>query len=431
MKDKKIFLFIFLLFFSLAFEVNAATFSYYFSNAGSDSAGTGTQVSPWATLSKAQSAVNSHTSSDTVFIYFARGSKWSANTAAVKATAVFGLSIGANSPIVNIDAYGTGSKPIFDGQVTDFSSVPVHNATSGPFRWSRWFEIRRTNCSIKNVEIRNTYGSGVYLDYYSGNGDYLTLSNLLIHNFGDAGIGTTHGAQNVVVEYSTFHTGQQLFRFSKVNGWGGAITLSKASGTRASKDNHVHHNIIYDIMGEGIIVGNSTTEFNVIGDTCSTGIMAGTHNYDGFTANTRYNFLIQSSYSTSAYTYCPYWEGNGVPVGIRIYDDAVGGNNATANYSVYGNIMINRAVGFWFFSPEDLNNPYGTVKIYNNTVIDSRDANYRFLHANQAKNAYIYNNSSILYDRTTGVHVQDDGTFPAADCVSVTTIFGQQVVLQS
>jgi len=421
MKLRKFLFVSYLVFCMSSVWAQAATHNYYFSNSangnptGNDSSGNGTIGAPWASLNRAQTAINSLASTDIANLYFDRGDIWTWASAAVS-TQSAKFTVSSTNPIVNIDAYGTGNKPIFDGLVTDFKTVPVHvYPGSGPFKWNRFFHIERDDCSISNVEIKGVYGHAVFLKKAND----FTLSNNLIHGFGSAAIAlhSSYDSTGIEVSYNTIHTGQQLFLNSKLGaaGWGGAIMIGVV-GRGISENHYIHHNTIYDIAGEGVQAHNSIVEYNIVGDTCSTGLMAETHAIDAGVMKIRYNVVMFSDYATSAYTQCV-WKGggNGKPTGIRIYDDEVGGDNSGAKYEIYGNVVINRDIGFWFFSPEDKLNPFGSVKIYNNLIIDSVDANYRFYHGPQAINGMFYDNSSILYDRAaTGKHVDDDTTYPDA-----------------
>lgn len=423
---KTLFFVIAMIFCSFPFLVNAATYNYYFSNGaignaqGNDlndcSIGT-----PCQTLSKVTSKINALSSSDTVNLYFDRGDTWTwdSDKVSLQSSAVV---VRATNPIVHIDAYGSGDRPVFDGTVTDFSTVPEHNVTTGPFKWNRFFEIARENCSISNIEIKNVYGHGVFLNDNIGSSDGFVLSSTVINNFGSCAI-TSHaeyGTERVEIGNNVIHTGQQLVRFNKVGGigWSGSVTLaSKTRGTLSMcKENHIHHNIIYDIFGEGIIAPNSIVEYNVIGDTSSFGIGSDPRDFNVTEGVVRYNLVVFSDWDKSVYTgAAASGTSAGNPTGIRYFDDFPGGDNSSGNVQIYGNIIINRAVGIWFYSPEDPNNPLNSIKIYNNTVIDSKDDNYRFYHANEANNGYFYNNSSIIYDRPNAKHVQHDASFPDSD----------------
>ena len=170
---KRLLFSILLITFIFVSSIHAATYNYYFANSGGGS--TCSINSPCATLKVAQNKINTAGSSDTVNLYFNRGDTWSMNTAAVSKTSIYGLYVSSSSPIVNIDAFGSGDKPIFDGMVTDFSSVPSHDDTNGPLRWNRIFQIVKDNCSIKNIKINGVYGMGIWIGANTDYGDYFTL----------------------------------------------------------------------------------------------------------------------------------------------------------------------------------------------------------------------------------------------------------------
>ena len=90
------------------------------------------------------------------------------------------------------------------------------------------------------------------------------------------------------------------------------------------------------------------------------------------------------------------------PVGTRVFDEFVGkGNNLNCDIQIYGNIIINNNVGIWIFNNQGTKaDKFGSVKIYNNLIIDSHEANIRAFDHWQFTDMKIYNNASILYDRT-------------------------------
>ena len=147
--------------FTIISPTHAATYNFYFSTSGGGS--TCSEKSPCTKVSDAQAKVNDAGFSDTVNLYFKRGDTWSFDTAAATKTLCFGIFVGSNDATVNIDSYGSGEKPVFDGLVSNFSKVPSHNTVTGPLYWNRIFEFRRANCSVKNIEIRRVYGVGIFL----------------------------------------------------------------------------------------------------------------------------------------------------------------------------------------------------------------------------------------------------------------------------
>jgi hypothetical protein len=267
------------------------------------------------------------------------------------------------------------------------------------------------------------YGHGVYFDDKSGSSDGFILTHCDVHNFGGAAIisHAQYGTNDIEVSYNLIHTGQQLQRFDKLGGigWGGAIHLRPKGLGKTSNCTglHVHHNVVYDIAGEGMFVLNGIVEYNIVGNTGSFGITTEPADYNSEDSIIRYNLVVFIDYSTSPYTRVSSSDGasSGKPTGIRYFDDYKGGDNSLGNQEIYGNVVINRTVGIWFYSSEDPNNPLNSINIYNNTVIDSVEANYRFYHSQEANAGDVYHNSSILYDRPNSKHVQLDTTFPSTN----------------
>ena len=393
MKKTLLFAIVAMMLSSLTGAAVAGTYNGYFSQSGSDTGGDGSMGDPWKTLSKAKTQIDAADSSDTVNLYFKRGDTWTANTAAINKINCHGLLVSATNPIVNIDAYGSGNRPIFDGLVANFATTPASNTTTGPLFYNRFFEFNRNSCSISNIEIKRVYGHGIFLNP----SNYFTLDSSYIHHFGAGGISTSSltGGNNITVTKNVFHTGQELWRYSKRSGWEAAIQL--ISKNYICEDNIVRYNVVYDIYGEGIQCSNSLCEYNVVGDTYSIAINNAPHNWDSKTTTIRYNFVIASN-RTSGYP------GS---TGIRIMDENPGGSNANADAQIYGNIVVNKDFGIRIVSPEDPGNPFGSVKVYNNTVIDSHKYNMYVAHPEEFSSIQIYNNSFVLYDQTSATHVLD------------------------
>jgi hypothetical protein len=90
--------------------------TYYFSQAGNDQSGTGSQASPWRSLAKAQATLDAHPQGDLALL-FERGGVWREQT---------GLDTAV--PNITIADYGTGDKPTFTAfepiaPVSDWSPV--------------------------------------------------------------------------------------------------------------------------------------------------------------------------------------------------------------------------------------------------------------------------------------------------------------------
>ena len=400
----KVILFVLIVTFIYISPVNAKIYNYYFSTSGGGSACS--QQSPCSTLAMAEKKGNAHGSGDTVNLYFKRGDIWKYNTAQVSRDAIV-VDL-ANSPI-HIDSYDSGPKPIFDGLVTNWDDVPNHNDTNGPFRWHHFFSVRKANSSIKNVDIRNCYGRGITLKDYGGNN--FTLSGCSIHNVGDAAILSDPSTDliNSIFVNNEFYGLVELY---KVRGeisygarYGVGIALTPSWGTYKVYNNIFAHNVVYNSASEGIELHNSLIEYNIFGDTSSCAIDTAPQTADtaGYTTTVRYNLIVHSN----SKDYVGVHEmGPGDNVGIRVFDEHIRGSNTNSKILIYGNIIINRYFGIRVY-PEvkQTRNAFGSVKIFNNTLIDNdRNIGLGYDYNSLIDSLEIYNNSFILYNNTTGKH---------------------------
>jgi len=375
-----------------------ATYNWYFSQAGDDTTGDGSSGDPWKTLVKAKTEIDTKLSTDTVNLFFNRGDTWAMNT--LIKTQFHGFEVESTNPIVNMDAYGSGDLSCMDGLITDFSTAPVHDTDSGPLRWSDIFRFSRTDCSVSNMEFKQIYGNVIRLKGASG----FQLSNCNIHHFGQDAIQTDDTVINAIIEYNTVHTGQQLWRYAlRPSGWGAGISFSGGN----CYDNTVRYNLVYDIYGEGIINPGGITEYNLVGDTYSTAIYGSPHApIDTRDTTIRYNFVTSSN--SSDYRVL---DGRTSYNGIGIIDerDSEPGSNNNAALAIYGNIVINRWYGIYVKNANvATNDAFKSLKVYNNISIDNSLNNYYFSFPEGVDAGYIYNNSSILYDRVTVDHTNDD-----------------------
>lgn len=404
---KKLFLLTitFILFFTIPSFASAATFNWYFSNStGNDTSGNGTIEKPWKSLSKMQNQINSRGYNDTVNIYLKRGDTWTVNTTS---STLSHYTFPAKGPIVNVSAYGSGkTRPAIDGSVTNWNNVPSHGE-GGAKLWNRVFDVQRDYCSIKNIEIRNVYGNAILL---SGSSSFFTLTGTYIHNFGHSGLCGGHSSSNIYA-YNIMHTGQMLRKYDKHNNaWSAAISNQ---ATTANASHHIHHNIIYDICGEGIITSNSVVEWNLVGDTGSVAISNVPHAFDAFDATVRHNFIIHSANAQKEWGG---WAGMGRN-GFRAMKEIQGpeGDNSKGTFDLHGNVVINVSNGFRHYHIWK-DNPFKRVDIYNNLFIDNSGSNLSVLDPEEIiEYANVNNNSSVFIDRageSTPRHVIGGHFFP-------------------
>jgi len=400
---------IFILFFAVS--VHGATYNYYFSNTptGTEDCSLGNACA--GTLGSGgtiQALIDAAGSTDIVNLYFDRGSTWTANSETAGCT-TYGIDIGTTDPIVNIDAYGSGDKPIFDGLVTDFSAVNEHDASTY-CRYNRMIQIVRDDCSIKNIKITKVYGKAIWIGNVSTYADNITIQNCDFTNIGMNSIDTSaYVTRNSTYSKNLFHTTGQLSRYELDGGggvtptWGPNISFQGGgTPTRFGSGNTVEYNVMYDIWGEGISGAGYTAQYNVIGDTASSSIFfqpAAGSPVEGVII--RYNLLVQSDGTDYDST-----DLGGNCDGIDIGDDNTSGSNASADIEVYGNVIIHKRYGINFHPKSSGSNSINSVRIYNNTIISSTLFNIiltsGYFDNVKAGGGYIYNNASILYGPLTG-----------------------------
>ena len=176
---KRLYLYIILLLIFLSTSAWGATYTAYFADDGTDDiVGTWddtecTEGDPCNTLTEAQKVVDDLTSDDTVTLYFARGDTWTIDTGQNNI-----LTVDSSDPIVNIDAYGSGDRPIFDGEISDFTTV-TESGTDGYYFYRLVFLFERNNCSIKNIEIKRIYGTAIRLGIKRGRRTRIWLRGLV------------------------------------------------------------------------------------------------------------------------------------------------------------------------------------------------------------------------------------------------------------
>ena len=377
------------------FALSASATDYYFANApvGAGNCTLGNAcTTTMGSGSVAQAIIDNATEEST--LYFNKGDTWTVDSTANITT--HGLLIGSDDEIIHIDAYGAGDDPIFDGGVTDFSTADPHDAGTGPLLWSNLFKFNKAGCSVKNVEIKQMYGRAI-----ETSASNFTATGNNIHHFGADAIsnGTSDCGANILVESNLLYEGQQLYRYGLRAGWGAAISFQRS--VSECEDTIVRYNVVYDIYGEGIIIHDGTVEYNFVGDTYSAGIY-----YNGTSVSNdndilfRYNLVTSSSSGT--YRYITY--------GIGWFDERANGDATGSDVEIYGNVVINRTYGIRIRQQWGSDEAVDSMKIYNNTVIDSSTWNYELYMGNDTADAgYFYNNASIFYHRPEK-HVNDDAT---------------------
>ena len=421
----KILRYIILFFFLLSSSVWATTYNWYFSDdaagnaAGNDSTGDGSIGSPWKTLHKVQEQMLTLGSSDIANIYFDRADTWDASTANWNSSAGLISDYTSNledkvlcitNGTVHIDAYGTGAKPIFDGGITSFVADPL-TANRGK---EILLEIRRNDSSVKNIEIKNHQHGAIRL---YGDISGTTIEDCKISNVGWAAFEVWTGANrsyyNNTVENVEAYDIIQLKRYGHVTGWPPAISFSAggASPPGLYYGNAIRHCKVDRSYGEGIVmsmgygpVGNEVSylEYNLIANTWHPALILNNDAGAGV-GYARYNEIITTADGSDYSSVSSY--------GIWVYHEYIDGADLETygDYEIYGNIIIAQSYGI-YLALEGVwyRDTLGSLKIYNNTIIDSLTANWYVNTGSSTAdygNCQIYNNASMFFDNSGKSHI--------------------------
>lgn len=398
----------------LCSPVWAAT--YYVRNGGNDSASGADNANAWAHCPGMIGWTGSATLSAGDTVLFAQGDTWSFSPGG---SPLYSWLININGLTVNSYNNGGGAgKPIFDSQTT-FASNPL---TGNRHRWDRFIEITASDVTIQNLEIKRHYGNGIMWTSV----DNATIDSCIIYEIGMTGITKENSsgtnAAGCTVQHCEVYNCQRLEELDYVDYmWSGGIAMATSAGQ--SVGNTVRYNYVHDIYGEGIICREGVVEYNVVVNTWSVGIgSAPQASHVTTDTDIRYNLVLQIAGG--------FRSGNSE--GIVVIDET-DGYTCTGDFNIYGNIIIGaQQTGIQWRDSEDWDDPWeGTVRIYNNMIIDSLSANIYVADTDNLSGVngkiYIYNNTSIYYDQSGQVHIWDDATIPNANVIISDNHFWDQV----
>lgn len=129
-------------------------YTYYFdSTDGNDTTGSGSESTPWKSLSKINSTIAGFSSSgNTLTIKLQRGETW---------TLTSSTGIIVNNSNVTLDAYGSGSRPILDGNNTQPSGLTGGGIPYGyAIKVGDGASAQVTGVYINNLRLQNMYPGG-------------------------------------------------------------------------------------------------------------------------------------------------------------------------------------------------------------------------------------------------------------------------------
>jgi len=407
----------------LATAANATTYNWYFSQDGNDSLpNDGSIGAPWQSLTKVDSQIASLTTGDVGNIFLRGGDTWTLTSNAD--------CLAINKSNVTIDQYGTG-KAIIDGanawpDNTDGYIVDVGNATTP--------SATITGVYIKNLIIQNL-GNG---------GGIIFKGTSTIPNKGFVGPGS--------VEYCEFYrlgwTAAKIYGVPNNAGSAYAVKIeynilngindyARESGSYWPQGidtnngwtygHECRYNTVSDVHGEGIgATGFSIIEYNVVSDCKAPFIYSGYVRNSGTGNNSvvRYNLLWHNSAGRHI--------GTVTTTGIRLDNE----NSASVNSSVikefYGNIIVGMTAAGIDLRNRDNWSHWGSVKVYNNTLIDNK-TNYYITQPDEFNAVDVRNNISIIDSDTPTAysHVTAFGTVWTSWAVGPNYWIGDSWALES
>ena len=400
----KKFLFLLLVLIATGGNADATDYTWYFSDDAGGNLSQGSDSnncslgSPCRSTSKAQSMINGITNgTDSAHVYFDRGDTWTISS--------FGTTVAVRRSNVTIDAYGTGAKPIFDGQNIYPSDNGAQTAVFSAGDSSSGATV--TNVHFNNLDIRNLSNGVANTDsksigvifYGTSSGNYFTgpgsVRNCVISNVGWSGIGI-YRVPNTLGSNYAITIEKNLIEctgwYAKILGGTGPQAINANDGYSCG---HIaRYNRVRNTHHEGIGArGFALIEYNVFIDNNNPAIYAGFAQGSGskFSSTIRYNLC----FCTDDYT----WTGDSNRGGgIWINDEKAIGDNTETVTEIYGNIIFGSRYGLGIKCvPEDAaySNPIGPVRVYNNTVIDNKQ-NISVQYPDRFTDVKLYNNASII-----------------------------------
>src|SRR5260221_2643292 len=212
----------------------------YYVDCSAATNGSGTQASPWNNLD----TVNGTTFASGDQILFKRGMTCTGQLAP--------LGSGSSGSPITASAYGTGARPIIDGNNAVDPVVHLFNQ-------QYWV--------IDSFEVKNTTGKGVFIDGSAGASlTYFRLTNLYIHNcgLGDsddailAGMYQNHSVHDVVIDNADTSL---AFRGIEIGG------PSPIAGAARSSNITIQNSLAHDVQSDGMLMAsanNALAQYNVV-----------------------------------------------------------------------------------------------------------------------------------------------------------------------
>jgi hypothetical protein len=287
----------------------SAAGSTYYVDCSAATNGTGTQASPWNNLA----TVDGKT--------FVAGDQILFNRGTTCIGQLWPLGSGVSGSPITISAYGTGARPIIDGN--NAVNPVVHLKDQ-----SYWV--------IDSLEVRNSTGLGIFVDGSAGASlNYFRLTNLYVHNVGTGNIGTGDGQDAILLGLYQNHSVHDVvidnveasfaFRGIEIGG------PSPLAGSARSSNITIQNSIAHDAQNDGILAASSNNvvlQNNVV---YNSGVQTTTVNH---TPNGLWTWDCDScvvQYNEVYTQHSPTWDGGAYDIDYFTHNNTVQYNYAHDN----------------------------------------------------------------------------------------------------
>lgn len=230
--------------------------TYYIdSTAGNDSNSGTSPSTAWQSLEK----VNATTFQPGDRILFKAGCSWTGT--------LYPKGSGTHGNHITIDMYGTGNKPIINGNGKAYSAEdPIDSAV---------YLCNQDFWTIRNLEITNDSAipdkrAGIHVEGTRGNHGDITIQSCYLHNIANDGNSGYHPMAAIVVwsrSYASAFKNILIDNNMISNTSGAGINLNAAKGLGSAVNNRITNNTLTDIGADAIIVNDCTgplVEHNVV-----------------------------------------------------------------------------------------------------------------------------------------------------------------------
>lgn len=365
--------------------------NYYVANDGDDLNNGLSPGSPWRTIGKVNTELNSGVINAGDDIYFNRGDTFDDTSLLIRLG-------GTSSDNLIIGAYGTGNRPIFSYSTSPsgYSAIRTHvvsigyiklenldvTTPSGNINGIGFNKDNVSNITISNCVVHDCTNSGMYLARING---YL-VEDCIVYNCTNTGIGIT-GSVNYGITNGTIRN-CTIYNITGNDG----ISLHDDGATNPVGNNHLILNCtVYD-CGEQAFDFSMTNDIveNVLIKNCTgynNGLATlGVGGFKNFTIDNLYSYddncgiFIIADVKNVIIRNCVIYNWTSVSSGIRSYADASPPSETVENMTVYNNDFVYKTTGRIIYTDN-----YTKHHVFKNNIFTGVDSSGpdRFVQMNE------------------------------------------------